>query len=136
MNRRKFILFNCVWSILPSAAAGQSIRSLPAVTTEGASDAYRTIAREIAALFTDLEAARVVGREYLRQNPASADAESLIAGIALTVSPCGGADFRARVENRRSAEFLSGRTVVVNNWILPRIEADLCALTVLLPAGV
>ncbi|MGC2166239.1 MAG: hypothetical protein WA632_09525 [Gallionella sp.] len=136
MNRRNFILLNCLWSIFPSLALAKPAQFAPSAALGRVTDAHRSIAQEIAALFTDLDAARAIGREYLRNYPVSGDPDALIADLEFADGHDTGASLRNRVAKLRSAEFLSGRTVVVNNWILPRIEADLCALTVLLPAGV
>jgi len=133
MNRRNFILFNSLWSIIPSLALAKPTLSASRAAFGPVSDAHRNIAQEIASLFSDLDAARAIGREYLRNYPSAGDPDALIADLELVDKHGSGEILRDRVKKRRYAEFLSGRTIVVNNWILPRTEADLCALTVLLP---
>jgi len=96
----------------------------------------RQIARDIAALFTDLQAARDLGRAYLGGLPLSRHPGVLLTELKLDAKSAPTESLQSRVDALRTADFQSGLTVDVNNWILARTEAELCALTLLLPAGV
>jgi hypothetical protein len=132
MNRRKFILFNFLCSLFPSLAGAAQLQTRSRALVAPATSDH---ALEIASLFNDLEAARAIGREYLRIYPVSRDPAALLLELALDGKSAPTEQLRRRVDAMRIADFQHGRTVDVNNWILPRTEAELCALALLLPVG-
>lgn len=85
---------------------------------------------EVAKLLAELAPARRIGRAYLAENPNEASEETL---VRLLAKDGVRDDTQARLSaNARRAvrrDYDSGRTVLVQGWMLSRTEARLCALT-------
>jgi hypothetical protein len=109
--------------LAPLAFAGAGL----APRRAAASPAVRLVA-----VFREPESARVIGRAYLRQAPEEADSARLVALIHPgDCSSLGDAELRRAVIARQRADFGSGRTVLLDGWLLSRTEARLCALAAL-----
>jgi hypothetical protein len=128
MKRRQFII--SLLGYLTSLIISRQVDSSPRVRRSGHDDN----GLEISLLFSNHENARIVGNSYLAQYPERADRNSIIAELGLPSLEPGG-DKRnilqqwANESQRR--DFTVGDTVMVNNWILSRTEANLCALMAL-----
>jgi hypothetical protein len=100
------------------------LRIVAAIAAAAVLPAARAHAARAAALGAILphgdEAARV-GRAYLRLAPAMASPDHLAAARELP----------AHLAALQRDDFLRGRTVRLEGWILARTEAQLCALTAL-----
>ena len=82
----------------------------------------------LAGLFRHPDSARAVGAAYLRQNPDEADAERLAALLGPDLGESEGPALASRLAARQRADFTTGRTVVVEGWVLSLTEARICAL--------
>ena len=125
MTRRGFLRFvsaTCLClSGLPSGLAGAG-KSL----VERDSD--RHLRRQIEPLFTDIESARAVGRSYVAAFPDIAEGAAGRIHDLLLASRQGRGGFPAGLLSvQRRDDFSSGRTVVIDGWVIARCEADLCA---------
>lgn len=85
-------------------------------------------------LFADPANARFVGTRYLKFYPDRAlkefvlqDLGSDFTALALRDDPA----LEKYIADRQRRDFSRGNTVIVDNWILSRTEASLCALAVL-----
>jgi hypothetical protein len=76
------------------------------------------------------ESVRAIGRAYLRTEPLEAQRESLEKLLRERLSTEKG-DVATRFAKARGRDFLEGRTVHLDGWILSRTEARLCALVTL-----
>lgn len=131
MNRRKFLL-----SLLGFLSGFAVIRK-----TGLCSDAYNThiledaaITRALSNLFTIPENARVIGIRYLKHYPERANLELLLGVLGPDVAALATADDHTLLNHLNALQrqdFIDGETVIVNNWILSRTEASLCALVAL-----
>lgn len=103
----------------------------------GAPRAGRTAARDrlkalLEATLSDPAGARAIGRRVLAASPdAAADARALAARL-LAERPVSTGDLRRILARLRQDDLSSGAFVLVDGWILPRLEARVCALTILL----
>lgn len=87
----------------------------------------------------DLQAARLIGRAYLRETPNEADAD-LLFKLIVKGDPILGSCLNALsndqhiaiLRKRISQDFDLENTVYVDGWVLSRTEARLCALCALL----
>jgi len=86
-----------------------------------------------AAVFSDPRSAVAIGQRYLALHPAEADVERLKASLFDGLDVARTAALRARLAEGRRRDFASGRTVIVDGWILARTELRACALLTLLP---
>ena len=88
--------------------------------------------RLLRAIFGDPDAARAVGRRYLLAH-ASGEAGALeLADYLLAANPVSTADLRRLLARRRDEDARRRAFVIVDGWVLPKAEAQVCALTVLL----
>jgi len=84
------------------------------------------------------ESARVVGRAYLRREPAEANAarlrERILADLGLDADAAAASadrELRERLRHRVRADFAAGRIVKLDGWILSLTEVRLSALVAL-----
>lgn len=89
-----------------------------------------------ATLFRHPDSARRIGRAYLAERPAEADADRLRMLIAQDVpglvhAGIAPAALRRAVAARQHRDFAERRTVLVRGWLLSQTEARLCALATL-----
>lgn len=92
------------------------------------------ITQAICRLFTIPENAKLIGISYLQFNPDRADKELLLKDLGEEITALAlGNDpgLRSHISDQQHHDFLHGNTVIVNNWILSRTEASLCALAAL-----
>jgi len=95
---------------------------------------YTTIVLALSHLFTIPENARAIGIRYLSLYPERADRDLLLGVLGPDIVALAGTDDLALVSHLnalRRQDFIDGKTVIVNNWILSRTEASLCALVAL-----
>lgn len=89
---------------------------------------------DLSLVFADPASARSIGRRYLAQYPERSSRSRLLAELDLPAArPAapGRAGLIEWIEQAQQRDFAEGRTVVVNNWVLSRTEAALCALSAL-----
>jgi hypothetical protein len=114
------------------AAVGGGGLAYRLTTSESEAELEQTA--EAARLFDELGPARRVGRAYLDDNPEEANEQALVRLLneepawqgVWDAPPARIADVARRSIRR---DYLNGRTVPVEGWILSRTEARLCALT-------
>lgn len=87
----------------------------------------------VAGLFADPDAAAAIGRAYLRGQAVRPSLASLRAAVmeALCGDPApmqGEAARRARFHACIQEDFAAARVVMVDGWVLSRIEAQACAI--------
>jgi hypothetical protein len=94
------------------------------------------VARCVAGLFSDPDGSRRLGRHYLATHPEEADIDTLVTLLCTPGSdrwrPNGSASFRLRLARCRTSDFIAGRVVDCDGWILARTEARACALAALI----
>ncbi len=129
LRRRSFIVMASLGLFLPFV-----FKSISAMAGYPAGHFARAIyRRRILALFDDVGAAQVMGRQYLDSYPDEADGDRILgemvndAGRARPIR--GLEDMIARARER---DFRRGDTVIIDGWVLARTEARVCALTILL----
>jgi hypothetical protein len=92
----------------------------------------------LASLLKDVEGARGVGRDYMRQVPGEASpgvltarvAERLPGGLG-TIDTASGDRLRELLLSAASEDFRDLRTMELDGWVLAKTEARLCALAAL-----
>ena len=91
------------------------------------------MARRLADLIDDREAAATVGHAYLFEHPGERQTETLLALLGDGNSQdLRGKDLATWLRRRQIDDFAAGHTVELNGWILSETEARLCALAALL----
>lgn len=89
------------------------------------------LGRLVRALFRDLDAARAVGRRYLAEDPAARAETTALFERLLAARPAD-PDALRQCLARFTGEAAGPRAVVlVDGWVLPKGEAQACALTTL-----
>lgn len=129
-NRRNFISF--------SAAILAGIMVSPDFTQRYFSS-NRLGNRFVKVFAHDLQAARAVGKAYLRDIPQESNASILTdmilkSGTALMqrLDVLSEKNLIAKLRSTITEDFISGNTIQVDGWVLSRTEARLCALCTLL----
>jgi hypothetical protein len=95
------------------------------------------LASKLSQIFPHRDSAAAVGREYLKVTPLEADASQLIELIGppkkfITARATAGAEaFADWLQAKQRDDFERGRVVLVQDWMLSRTEARLCALVAL-----
>lgn len=122
MNRRDWLTSLPLWAVLASWH-----RAMPRPAGR------QTPAGRLAALFPDPESVAAIGRRYLEQFPSQADPDALwfASGLPEPVVRAGGPDARRLFEERRARDFLDGRIVYLDGWVLARSEVACGALLAL-----
>lgn len=117
------------------AAVGWAV-AFPLMRQVAASHPPSAVARGLTHVFTDVAAARRVGSAVLQTCPPGTGAVDLIRQLAqdhpdFAAALSGGClrGLRERLRDSASADFASGLTLVVEGWVLSRVEAHACALT-------
>ena len=83
-------------------------------------------------LFTDLDAARFLGKRYLDLYPQETRQALLLAAHIETAQIRTSKRLRKLLALRRERDFRNGEMVIVDGWLLARTEVEACALTALL----
>ena len=133
MTRRTFLRF-LFW--LPAAGLNQVTNLVPNTLSSLAID---PIAESLATFFTNVESAKIVGREYLRCRPKEREIVLLVELICSFRAERHTELAKADVEKRREVlqlqhrqDFERGRVVTVHGWILSETEVRLFALAALI----
>jgi|ERR1700733_455126 hypothetical protein len=85
---------------------------------------------DMAGLRADADAAAAIGDAYLRAQPTPRPTlQALQAAVAAALT--GDAPLKARFRTRVQADFAAARVVMVDGWMLSRVEAQTCAITYL-----
>ena len=98
----------------------------------GGASSPDALKRLLDATLSDPAGARAIGRRFLASGPdVAGDAQALAARL-MAARPASATDLRrllagCRDDDRRRRDF-----VLVDGWMLPRLEAQICALAVLL----
>lgn len=122
MTRRNFILSLAASWLCTFGRFAAATVDLP---TRHMSEAER-LKRAVEALFADPDAARQVGAEYLAGFPDVAC--GALERISLAVSGSARVSLRSWLNRQKQTDFASGRSVIIDGWVLARCEADLCAV--------
>lgn len=86
----------------------------------------------VPAMFSDLEAARTVGRRYLAGGPAAEAAALRLSERLAAGRPAGVRGLRRLLGRLRQEDARQRSFVRIDGWIMPTTEAQICALAVLL----
>lgn len=133
MTRRTFLRL-LLW--LPAAGLNRVTNLVPNTLSSPAID---PIAGRLASFFTNVESAKIVGREYLKCRPKERDIVLLVELICSFRAERRAELAKADVEKRREVlqlqqrqDFERGRVVTVHGWILSETEVRLFALATLI----
>lgn len=125
VSRRRF-------SLLLSLAAGLGSTALLRRAWGRSADPHERLKRLLEATFSDAAGVRAIGQQYLASGPAAtADALDLAERL-LAKPPANSTDLRQILGRLRDDDLRRRALVRVDGWILPRLEAQVCALIVLL----
>ncbi len=94
----------------------------------------RRVHRLLGELFRDAAAARAIGIAYLAGDHDAKRQSLQLAQSVMDLRIEHVDHLRSHLRARIAADFGAGRTAVVDQWILARTEAQVCALTVILSA--
>jgi hypothetical protein len=121
--------------MLRQLTCGGLLVSLPAsVLAQPAENISLPLLSRLGRFFANRESARVIGQRYLELAPSEADPERLMALI------CHSDENRARLAHanteqlreilldQQRMDFVRGRTVMIDGWVLSETEVRLCAL--------
>lgn len=127
-SRRTFLGAMALALLAPGAAVSARAGEGACGDAEAAAD----LGRELGTLFGDLEAARSLGRHYLASYPDETIGVRLWAQeLDRECRRWGTAErLRRALLEGRERDFRGGLVVVVQGWVLARIEARVCALLV------
>jgi hypothetical protein len=89
------------------------------------------VARRVAALFGDLSGARTLGSQYLKAHTEEADLAILLDLLGAESDAIEPEALRRKIAQRLAGDFLAGRIVHVDGWVLARTEARACAIAAL-----
>jgi hypothetical protein len=93
---------------------------------------HERLKRLLERTLSDPVGARAIGRRFLESDPdAAADALALAERLRAK-HPVNGMGLRRALARYRDDDLRRGRFVLVDGWILPRLEVQVCALVVLL----
>jgi len=84
-------------------------------------------------LFAHPRDARVIGLRYLAVRPGPVDAQTLLQELGRDITALAARnapELRTAIAARQRRDFACGDTLIVDNWVLSRTEATLCALVV------
>ena len=84
------------------------------------------------ATLSDPAGARVLGRRYLASCPSAARDALELADRLAAERPAGAGDLQRMLAQTRDMNARLKQTALVDGWVLPRVEAQVCALSVLL----
>jgi hypothetical protein len=84
------------------------------------------------ATLSDPAGARVFGRRYLASCPSAARDALELADRPAAEWPASAGDLRRMLAQSRDMNARLKQTALVDGWVLPRVEAQVCALSVLL----
>lgn len=87
------------------------------------------IEHSLRALFSDIDAARVLGMRYIDLYPSEAQRIVLLDKLFLS-APRTSRELKTIISLEREYDFQNNRTIIIDGWILARTEAEVCALTV------
>jgi len=130
MTRREFIL-SLTAALLCSFGRFAGASATIAANNRLAEDELLKL--RIGKMFTDTEAARQVGLEYMALFPEMAGgALGRIGGFVVSSTRGKSTSFRRWLKRQRREDFTNGKSIIINSWVLARCEADLCAALVCL----
>lgn len=128
ISRRTALSMGAVLGLL----AGRPGMALSAGSGAASADVASHIRRLLEEIFGDGAAPRALGEAYLESHPHERSAGVLIREILGGQAPTDAPALARLVAARRTREFGTSQTIVLDGWVLTRSEARLCALTVLL----
>jgi hypothetical protein len=89
------------------------------------------VAGGVMALFDDLSGARALGNQYLRAHTEEANLGILLDLLGAESGTIELDALRRKIAQRVADDFLVGRIVHVDGWVLARTEARACAIAAL-----
>jgi hypothetical protein len=121
MNRRTLLRFAAIIALFVPAR----LRGVAAAPALPQADALR-------GFFRHPDSAAAIGRGYLCLCPEEADLHGLLARLLPDAEPpLAREDLRRALAARQAADFGSGRTLLLDGWVLSLTEARLCAAAAL-----
>jgi hypothetical protein len=127
---RRSLLASAPWLAVVALGRPWPVRAATGPTIDLAGSAA------LANLFSEIDSAIVVGREYLRHHPDERDPDhvqhSLSIALGGRLEAFDPAVLRQRVRCRVRQDFAENQVTLVDGWILSTTEARLCALAALL----
>jgi hypothetical protein len=126
---RRGLLASAPWLAMLALGRPWPVRAAtkPAIDSAGSA--------ALANLLSEVDSARVVGREYLRHHPDERDPEhvqhDLTVALGGRLEAFDPAALRERVRRRVRQDFAENQITLVDGWILSNTEVRLCALAAL-----
>ena len=120
-------------SILLASVLGLVAGLRPSRAWAGTDTSHDALRALLDAILSDPAGARAIGRRFLASGPDAAAGARALADRLLAERPGSPTDLRCILARRRKDDLRRRAFVLVDGWILPRLEAQVCALTVLLP---
>lgn len=90
------------------------------------------IKQHLLELFSDQDAPRLLGKRYLNLYPHHRTHAFLLAKRIQSVQPQTSMDLKKMLTRQCESDFHSGKTVIIDGWLLAQTEVEACALTVIL----
>ncbi|MCA9422103.1 MAG: hypothetical protein KC592_13860 [Nitrospira sp.] len=91
-----------------------------------------TIKQHLLELFSDQDAPRLLGKRYLDLYPHHRTHPFLLAKRIQSVQPQTSMALKKMLTRQCESDFHSGKTVIIDGWLLAQTEVEACALTVIL----
>jgi len=131
-TRRKFLLA----SLLSVSAPLYSSNAFASLSAESK---YKDVTNGLISAFSNKKSLKHIGREYIKQLPASSSTSELVESILYSSSETVFHDsmllnkkvLRKFIQDKVKEDFKQGRTISVQGWVLSQTEARLCGLAYL-----
>jgi len=124
-SRRRF-------SLLLACGLGLCAAPLLGSASRGGASSPDALKRLLDATLSDPAGARAIGRRFLASGPDVAGDVQALAARLMAARPASATDLRRLLAGYRDDDRRRRALVLVDGWMLPRLEAQICALTVLL----
>jgi hypothetical protein len=130
MTRRKFLLSGTL--ITGVFASLTTPYGLPRSRSARVfSLAKANIEHSLRELFSDIDAARGLGKRYMDLYPREAQRIVLLDKLLLS-APGTSRELKTIISREREYDFRDNRTIIIDGWLLARTEVEVCALTIML----
>ncbi|MEE9494522.1 MAG: hypothetical protein V3W04_14230 [Gammaproteobacteria bacterium] len=132
MNRRQFT--QSIFYSLAAYAVSAKASLFPDQTSpikSSQAEATSTLARNLSRLFSSPKNASAIGQRYIELYPEKMSSTQLANDLGdeiIKLALSGDNMLKQRIARQQQNDFSEGNTVIVNNWILSRTEASVCAL--------
>jgi phage terminase large subunit-like protein len=125
LTRRHLIAAGAVAALLCPLSAALVLAGRGAGDTEN-------LAKWLKKVFSDLESAKAVGLRYIQHYPGEAHAAALSHTITCLRNTADHQSMNEAFASQRNLDFRRGDSMLIDGWVVSRIEARCCVLTVVL----